>query len=56
MPSGFPVTIALIHKRNDTLTQLNWMRLAHGASPSMRQVNHRSSQTGIPNPVNSDML
>lgn len=56
MPGGFPVAIAFIHKRNDTLTQLHRMRLAHGASPSMRTVNHRSSKTGILNPVCRDTL
>jgi hypothetical protein len=48
MPSRFPVAVALLHKRNDTLTQLDRMRLAHGDSPSMRRVNHKSGLTGIP--------
>jgi len=56
MPGGFPIAIAFIHKRDDTLTQLQRMRLAHGASPSMRTGNHRSSKTGILNPVCRDTL
>jgi hypothetical protein len=48
MPSRLPVTISLINKRNDTLTQLDRMRLAHGVSPSMGTVNHKSPKTGIP--------
>ncbi|WP_235915132.1 hypothetical protein [Brucella anthropi] len=56
MPNGFTVAMPLIHKRNNTLTQLYRMRLAHGASPSMGKVKHTSSQTGIMNPVNGDTL
>jgi hypothetical protein len=56
MPRSLPMTVALIYKRNDTLTQLNRMRLAHGASPSMGRVNHRSPQTGTLNPVSCDTL
>lgn len=37
MPRCLSITIAVIHKRNDTLTQLDRMRLARGASPSMGQ-------------------
>ncbi len=56
VPRRFSMTIAVIHKRNDTLTQLDRMRLAHGASPSMGRVNHRSRQTEILNPVSCDTL
>lgn len=56
MPRGFPVTVALIHTRNDTLTQFDRMRLAHGASPFIGKVNHKSHKTGNPNPVRRDTL
>jgi hypothetical protein len=44
MPRCFSISTAVIHKRNDTLTQLDRMRLAHGASSSMATVNHRSAK------------
>jgi hypothetical protein len=47
MPGSLPVAVALFHKRNDTPTQLDRMRLAHDGSPPMGKVNHRSAQTGI---------
>jgi hypothetical protein len=56
MPSRFAIAMSFIHKGNDTLTQLDGMRLAHGASPSMSKVNHRSGQMGILNPVSCDTL
>jgi hypothetical protein len=56
MPRRFPVAIAFIHKRDDTLTQLDRMRLAHDASPSMGKVNHKSDKMKIPNPVRRDTL
>ncbi|TCM48419.1 hypothetical protein C8J36_114120 [Rhizobium sp. PP-F2F-G48] len=49
MPGSFPVTIAFLDKRNNTRTQLNWMRLAHGRSPSMAPVNHKSATWKILN-------
>jgi hypothetical protein len=42
MPGGFAVSIAFLDKRNNTRTQLDRMRLAHGGSPSMGKLNHRS--------------
>ena len=56
MPGGFPVAVAFFNKRNDTRTQLDRMRLAHGGSPSRGEVNHASAQTGIPNPVSCETL
>jgi hypothetical protein len=56
MPSGFTIAMPFIHKRNDTLTQLDRMRLAHGASPSMGKKNHGSADLEIPNLVWRDML
>jgi hypothetical protein len=49
MPSCLPMAVAFFHKPNDTRTQLNRMRLAHGGSPSMGKVNHKSITQGILN-------
>jgi hypothetical protein len=35
VPGCFTMTIAFFHKRNHSLTQLHWMRLAHGRPLSM---------------------
>jgi len=56
MPSGFTVAMPFIHKRNDTLTQLDRMRLAHGVAPSMGKKNHGSTDLEIPNLVWRDTL
>jgi hypothetical protein len=47
MSGGFPVTIAFLDKRNNTRTQLERMRLAHGGSSSMPKWNHKSADLGI---------
>jgi hypothetical protein len=47
MSGGCPVTIAFLDKRNNTRTQLDRMRLAHGGSPSMGKWNHKSADLGI---------
>jgi len=52
MPGGFPITIAFLDKGNNTRTQLDRMRLAHGRSPSMGQVNHKSQTLRILNQEN----
>lgn len=47
MPSRLPMAVAFFYKPNDTRTQLDRMRLAHGGSPSMGKVNHKSVSQGI---------
>tara|TARA_R110002049_G_scaffold218300_1_gene389750 strand:+ start:199 stop:402 length:204 start_codon:yes stop_codon:yes gene_type:complete len=44
------------YKPNNTRTQLDRMRLAHGGSPSMGKVNHRSRRLGILNFKDCNML
>jgi hypothetical protein len=56
MPGSLPIAVAFLHKRNDTRTQLDRKRLAHGGSPSMAKVNHKSTKCGILNLVRSDTL
>lgn len=56
MPGRLPMTVAFIYKPNDTRTQLDRMRLAHGGSPSMGKVNHKSTSQGIPNLKSCDTL
>ncbi|MBB3980344.1 hypothetical protein GGQ64_005598 [Rhizobium azooxidifex] len=56
MPGSLPVAVTLFHKRNDTRTQLDRMRLAHGGSPSMGKVNHKANECGILNPVSCELL
>lgn len=56
MPGRLPMTVAFFYKPNDTRTQLDWMRLAHGGSPSMGKVNHKSISQGIPNLKSCDTL
>ncbi|MCZ4291908.1 hypothetical protein [Hoeflea alexandrii] len=56
MPSRFPMAVAFFYKSNDTRTQLDRMRLAHGGSPSMAKVNHKSISQGIPNLNSRDAL
>jgi hypothetical protein len=56
MPSRFTMAVAFLDKRNDTRTQLYRMRLAHGRSPSMSKVNHKSVSNGILNHVSRDTL
>ncbi|MBU4551391.1 MAG: type II toxin-antitoxin system HicB family antitoxin, partial [Hoeflea sp.] len=48
--------VAFLYKPNDTRTQLDRMRLAHGGSPSMGKVNHKSISQGIPNLKSCDVL
>ncbi|MDP2732746.1 MAG: hypothetical protein Q8O63_06505 [Hoeflea sp.] len=56
MPSRLPMAVAFLYKPNDTRTQLDRMRLAHGGSPSMGKVNHKSTTQGIPNLKSCDVL
>jgi len=56
MPGGLTVSVTFFHKRNDTRTQLDRMRLAHGGSPSMAQVNHKLSAREILNLKKRDLL
>jgi len=56
MPGCLPMTVAFFYKPNDTRTQLDRMRLAHGGSPSMGKLNHKSRSLGIPNLKSCDVL
>lgn len=56
MPGSFPVTIAFLDKCNNTRTQLNRMRLAHGRPPSMGPVNHKSATWKIMKQENRNTL
>jgi len=56
MPSRLPMAVAFFYKPNDTRTQLDRMRLAHGGSPSMGKLNHKSISKGIPNLKSCDTL
>jgi len=56
MPGRLPMAVAFLYKPNDTHTQLDRMRLAHGGSPSMDKVNHKSISQGIPNLKSCDTL
>ncbi|MCY0146864.1 hypothetical protein OEG84_03815 [Hoeflea sp. G2-23] len=49
MPSSLSMAVAFFYKPNDTRTQLDRMRFAHGGSPSMGKLNHKSINQGIPN-------
>lgn len=50
MTRGLPMTVTLIHKHNHMLAQLDHIRLARGASLSIRKANYKSNQTEIRNP------
>jgi hypothetical protein len=56
MPGCLPMAVAFLYKPNDTRTQFDRMRLAHGGSPSIGKVNHRSACMGIPNLNSCDTL
>ncbi|WP_417427283.1 hypothetical protein, partial [Hoeflea sp.] len=48
IPGRLPMAVAFFYKPNDTRTQFDRMRLAHGGSPSMGKVNHKSINQGNP--------
>ncbi len=58
MPRRFAVGIPLINKRNNALTQLKWMGLAHICPLYLLTdtENHKITERGIPNLVERDML
>lgn len=56
MSGGFPVTIAFLDKRNNTRTQFNRMRLAHGDSPFHRQMESQVSHFGNLNQESRNLL
>jgi hypothetical protein len=56
MPSCLPMAVAFFYKPNDTRTQFDRMRFAHGGSPSIGKVNHKSISPEIPNLNSCDTL
>jgi hypothetical protein len=56
VPGSLSMAVAFFNKRNHTRTQLDRMRLAHGSSPSMGKVNHKSGKNGILNQIGRDTL
>jgi hypothetical protein len=55
MPRRLTVAVAFIHKRYDAHPKLHRKWLAHRGSPSTT-MNHQTSNSGIPNPLNRDTL
>jgi hypothetical protein len=56
VPGSLSMAVAFFNKRNHTRTQLDRMRLAHGSSPSIGKVNHKSGKNGILNQIGRDTL
>jgi len=58
MPRRFAMAIPLINKRNNALTQLKWMWLAHSCPLYLlsSRGNHKKDAMGILNLVGPDML
>jgi hypothetical protein len=50
------VRVAFFNKTYNSLTQLNWMWLAHGDPPSILKENQRTADLGILNQINPDLL